>query len=404
MDVTQIVDTDFETFDEETPVSKLAGAFDDSNRKALLITSNGDFEGIVTRRDTLSSHEKSGRKARSLVRPVPTIGRHEDVREAARLMVAGDTRVLPVLDDETDEVTGVVRADDLLEHVQPYLSVLSAEDVYTTDVVSVQPGTTLGKALATFRNERIEHLPVVDPDGDSVTGIVSLYDVLEFVTRELVRSQGGDPEGQMDASAGGHHGGFGAREGESDDLVDLPVRNVMTDSVGTTTPSVDLEAVLDGMLEYGASSSVVVDDDGSLEGIVTKTDILESLTWTDEGHLPVQVFGVNLMTELSREEIGQRIEDAARKYRDMRVLEAKVHFHEHDETLRGMPFVLARVRLYTDKGLFVASGEGYGDRHAFSLALNAVERQILEGKTYGKSKKNADAEELSKIYGWWLSE
>ncbi len=403
MKITEVIDEEFETFDDGTPVSKLRSAFEETNRKALLVTTDGEFDGIVTRRDVLSSHQPAKRKAKSLVRPVPTIGRHEDLREAARLMIGGDTRVLPVV--EGDTVVGVVTADDLLEHVQSYLSVLTAADVYSADVVSVDPETTLGKALATFRTERIEHLPVVaEENGENVVGIVSLYDVLEFVTRELQRSQGGDPEAHMDASTGGHHGGFGAREGESDDMLDLPVRNVMVEAVGTTTPGADLEEVLDGMFEFDASSSVVVDEDGALEGIVTKTDLLESLTWTDEGHMPVQVFGVNLMDELTREQIARRIENAARKYRDMRVLEAKVHFHEHDETFRGMKLVLARVRLYTDKGLFVASGEGYGDRHAFSLALNAVERQVLEGKTYGQSKKPADGDELAKIYGWWLSE
>lgn len=88
----------------------------------------------------------------------------------------------------------------------------------------------------------------------------------------------------------------------------------------------------------------------------------------------------------------------------MRLLEAKVHFHEHDETLRDVPLLLARIRLYTDKGTFVASGEGYGDRHAASIAFNAIERQILEGKTHGQSKKPSAADEITKMYGWWLNE
>ncbi len=402
MDVTAIVDREFDTYDEATPVSKLRGAFEDTARKTLLITRDGEFEGIVARRDVLSSHEKTSRKARSLVRSVPTIGADEDVREAARLMIAGDTRLLPVL--EGDDLVGVVRADDLLGHVQPFLSVLDADDVASSDVVSVEPTTTLGKALATFRTERIQHLPVVsEDDPEDVVGIVSLADVLEFITRELQRSQGGDPNDDMDASSGGHHGGFGAREGESADLLELPVRNVMIDTLGTASPDDDLDAVLETMLEFGASSSIVVDDDGALAGIVTKTDLLESLTWTEEQRLPVQVFGADRMADTNREELGERIENVTRKFRDMRVFEAKVHFKKHKEQLRGVPLIHARIRLFTDKGLFVAADEGYGDRHAFSLALNAIERQILEGKTNGKSKKRANRENLEKVYGWWLS-
>ncbi len=406
MDVTEIVDETFETLDESTPVSKLRAAFEDSHRKVLLVTSDGTFEGIVTRRDVISSHEKGSRKAKSLVRPVPSIGRHEDLRETARLMIAGDTRVLPVLADGEDdgEPVGVVRADDLLRHVQPYLSVLDASDVASTDVVVMEPETTLGNALATFRKERIEHLPVVATEhSNDVVGILSLFDVLDFVTRELERSQGGDPSAHV-TSQGGDHGGFGAREGESADLLGLPVRNVMVETVGTSAPDDSLDAVLQTMLEHGASSSVVLDDTETLVGIVTKTDLLESLTWTDEEQSSVQVFGTDVVTELSHEAMAERIDDVARKYRAMRVLEAKVHFNEHKEQLRGVPQIHVRIRLYTDKGLFAASDTGYGDRHAFSLTLNAIERQILEGKTHGQSKKRASDEEIGRMYGWFLSE
>ncbi|WP_254862186.1 CBS domain-containing protein [Halovivax gelatinilyticus] len=406
MDVTDVIDDTYDTVDEETPVSKLRGAFEGSAQKALLVTAGGEFDGIVTRRDAISSHEKNSRKARSLVRPVPRIGRHEDLREAARLMIAGDTRVLPVMDDpeaESGDVVGVVRADDLLRHVQPYLSVLDTEDVATLEVVTVEPETTLGKALATFREKRIEHLPVVaDEDGENVVGIVSLLDVIQFVTRELTRQQGGDPSAHVTAQ-GGDHGGFGDRSGESADLLDLPVRNVMVETVGTTTLDESLDAALDTMLEFEASSSIVLDD-GVLAGIVTKTDLLDALTWTEEGGRPIQVFGTDYVTELTHETMAERIDDVARKYGAMRVLEAKVHVNEHKERLRGVPQIHVRIRLYTDKGLFVASDTGYGDRHAFSLALNAIERQILEGKTYGESKKPVDDEEIARMYGWWLSE
>ena len=398
MNIAGIVDREYDTFDEMTPIAKLRGEFEDPSRKALMITDADGFSGIVTRRDVLSSNEQSMRKARSLCRAVPTVASDEDVRETARLMIAGDTRSLPVMED--DDLVGVVRADDLLVHVQSNLSALDAEDVATSDVVSVTPTTSLGKALATFRTERIEHLPVVT--GEDVVGIVSLFDVIAFVTRELHRSQGGDADGRMHKSTGGHHGGMGAREGESDDMLSLPVRNVMVETIGTTAPGRSLDAVLETMLEHDASSALVVDD-GSLAGIVTKTDLLESLTWTEDERFPIQLFGAELLTDLTREDVGKRVEDAARKYRAMNVFEAKVHLHEHDEMLRGISLILARVRLYTDKGMFVASGEGYGDRHAISLALNAVERQILEGKTYGQSKKSSDGVSPEKIYGWVLS-
>lgn len=55
----------------------------------------------------------------------------------------------------------------------------------------------------------------------------------------------------------------------------------MVETLGTTTTDETLDAALDTMVELDASSAIVLND-GSLERIVTKTDLIESLTWTDE--------------------------------------------------------------------------------------------------------------------------
>jgi hypothetical protein len=87
----------------------------------------------------------------------------------------------------------------------------------------------------------------------------------------------------------------------------------------------------------------------------------------------------------------------------MTVLEAKIHLHEHDETLRGTPLVLARVRLYTDQGYFVAADEGFGASYAIYTAMNALEREVLKGRTYAERKKHPDVEHWRWYLGWWLT-
>jgi ribosome-associated translation inhibitor RaiA len=86
------------------------------------------------------------------------------------------------------------------------------------------------------------------------------------------------------------------------------------------------------------------------------------------------------------------------------VLDAKIHLHEHDEKLRGTPLLLARIRLYTDRGLVMASGEGYGASHAIHEARDTLERRIRDDKTYARSKKHPDQEFWEKRFGWWLEE
>ncbi|MFB6154402.1 MAG: CBS domain-containing protein [Haloferacaceae archaeon] len=399
MDISDVVSTEFTQFDVGTPVSKLTGAFEDPTLKAVVVTDgdgDGDgFEGIVTRRQLSASRQPPSAKVGTLVWHVPTVDRTEDVREVARLMVGSNSKVLPVL--RGDELEGVVTADDLLREVQSNFSVLDVRHVYTDDLVTVGPDQTVGETLHVLRDNNITHVPVVD--GDELRGIVSLHDVMAFVTREMETSQGG----QADFQSGQSHGGFGAREGERERMLDLPVRDLMTEPVSTTTRDTPLDVALGEMFDADASSLVVVDDEGTPTGIVTKTDALRSLTWEVGGNRSVTLTGADLLDDMSYDEVVALVDDLERKYRQMSVLEAKIHLHEHDEKLRGTPLILARIRLFTDKGLFMASDEGYGARHAINLAYNALERNILKGKNYGKSKKHPSEEYWERIHGWYLS-
>ena len=140
-------------------------------------------------------------------------------------------------------------ADAVLEAVSPFLDAVTVDDAYTTKLISVSPTTTIGKALNTLREARIAHLPVID--NDELVGILSLYDVIEFTTRGGNKSQGGS----SDEFSG--RGGFGERDGTSDRMLDLPVRNLMSDAVATVQRDTPLDAVVETMFDREISSLVV---------------------------------------------------------------------------------------------------------------------------------------------------
>ncbi|MGM0591431.1 MAG: CBS domain-containing protein [Halobacteriota archaeon] len=50
MDIADIVSTDFEAADTETPVAKLVGTFDDPAVKAIVLTDDGEYAGVITRK------------------------------------------------------------------------------------------------------------------------------------------------------------------------------------------------------------------------------------------------------------------------------------------------------------------------------------------------------------------
>ncbi|MCU4925745.1 CBS domain-containing protein [Halobacteria archaeon AArc-dxtr1] len=405
MNIEPIISEDYIEFTPDTTVSKLVGTFADSAVDGVVVRGD-EFEGVVTRRQLATSHRQPNEKLGSLVWHVPRLTPDEDIRKVAQLMIDSGSQLLPVFED--DELRGVVTVDGILEAVKPHLDAATVSEAASTDLITLAPASRLGEALHTFREHHITHLPVVE-DGAAV-GILSLYDVTDLTVRAEVQSQGGDAGGVdpfggeiSSSTARARRGGFGAREGELDRMLDLPVRDVMASPVRTISPAETLEMAVEELFEIDASS-LVVTDDGSPHGIVTKTDILDSLTWEAGGNRSVQLYGASLIDDLSYDEIVDMIEMLDDRDHGMNILDAKVHLQEHDETRRGQSLLLARVRLYTDRGLFLASGEGYGAKHALSEAREVLERQIRDEKTDGRTKKPPGEAFWEKRFGWLLEE
>ncbi|QFU83114.1 CBS domain-containing protein [Natronorubrum aibiense] len=405
MDIEDIVLQEYVEFTPETPVSKLVGTFEDSNVNGVVVQGDS-FEGVVTRRQLATSHRQPNEKLGSLVWHVPRLTPDEDIRKVAQLMIDSDSQLLPVFEGET--LVGVVTVDAILEKVKPFLDAATVSEAASSDLVSLEPDSTLGDALNVFRENRITHLPVVE--NETAAGIVSLYDVTELTVRAEVKSQGGDAGGvdpfggEISSSTGrSRRGGFGAREGEPARMLDLPVRDIMTTPVRTIQPDETLETTVEEMFTIDASS-LIVTPDGTPYGILTKTDVLESLTWEAGGNRAVQIYGTDLIDDTTYDSIVAMVEKFDDRDHGMNVLDAKVHLHEHDEKRRGVPLLLARIRLHTDRGLYIASGEGYGASHALNEARDVLERQIRDEKTYGRSKKPPSEEFWEKRFGWLLEE
>jgi len=278
----------------------------------------------------------------------------------ARVLVEGGTRTVPVF--ESGELWGVVTADDILEAVLPNLDALDISDIYTEQVVSVTEETHIGRAINLLREHDISRLPVLD-EADRVTGMVTTHDIASFAVRDMERQQRGD------------------RSGDRDRVLDIPVYDIMNSPVETTTTDASVERAVERMLGNDYSGLVVTpEDDRTVDGIVTKTDVLRALTYTEDEHMDVQVTNVHLLDSLAREQIRERIEGVVEKYQKMQVHHAHVRLAEHKERIRGTPLIRCGIRLRTNRGQVAATGEGYGARNAFDVALDKLERRVLELK------------------------
>jgi CBS domain-containing protein len=368
MDISDIVIREYVQVDADKRLGKVRSIFERENPKGIVVTQDGDYAGIIGERQLVQSHIEDNTKASALMKAAPRIDRFEDIREVARVLVEGGVKIAPVYEGE--KLAGIITEDAILKAVLDNLDALTVEQIFTEDVVTIGEDDRVGRAINLLREHGVSRLPVVADDGNLV-GVLTTHDIVDFVVRDQER------QGKRD------------RAGDIDRMLDLPVYDLMSSPVITSVPEEHVDEAVSRMLEGNVAGLVVTpaDDDGTILGVVTKTDVLRALTFTEEEQMDVQITNIGLLDTISREEITNAITEVADKYSRMQVHHAHVRFHEHKEKLRGTPLIQAQIRLRTSHGQIAGSGEGYGAEHAFHVALDKLERNVLETKGVNADEK-----------------
>ena len=367
MDITDIAVEEFVEVDADTRVAKVRSLFERENPKGIVVMEDGDCIGVIREKQLIQSHVEDDTKASAIVRSSrsggspPKVGRHDDVREVCRVLVEGDVKIAPVY--EGDNLWGIVAADDILRAVHENLEAITVGDIATASVVTITEDDHVGKAINRLRENSISRIPVVNDSGE-LTGIITTNDIVNFAVRDEERQGAND------------------RRGELDRMLDIPVYDLMSSPVRTITPGETVDEAVSAMFENGISGLVVTatPDGAEIEGVVTKTDVLRALTHTEEESMNVQITNVNLLDDLSRQDLVDDVTRVVDKFQEMNVLHAHVRFSQHKEKLRGTPLIRCQIRLRTTQGQVAGSGEGYGADHAFHVALDRLERNVLELK------------------------
>jgi CBS domain-containing protein len=146
---------------------------------------------------------------------------------------------------------------------------MKVRELMTEDLVTVGPETSLKDVATILAELGISGLPVIG-EGRTVVGVVSEADI-------LVKEQGSEP----------HHGGFigWLLEGGRADSAKLSAR---TAGEAMTAPAITIGADREVseaarlMVEHGIKRLPVVDSDGKLAGIVTRSDLVRAFARPDD--------------------------------------------------------------------------------------------------------------------------
>lgn len=108
----------------------------------------------------------------------------KSIAEAATALTENKIGAL-LVEDQDGTIAGILSERDIVGGMAPHgadLHDVEVSELMTTNVIRCSPNDSVNEAMAMMTDRRIRHLPVVD--GESLTGLVSIGDLVRFQTKE----------------------------------------------------------------------------------------------------------------------------------------------------------------------------------------------------------------------------
>ncbi|WP_297499477.1 CBS domain-containing protein [Thermococcus sp.] len=365
--VQEVMTDRFRKIDIDTPLSEAIGIFEKEDPDLILVFDSNLYKGVLTQDLIIRSHLKwdpTKAKVRDVYKPAPVIEPHEDLSKAAKLMIEVDLRSLPVGESKA-EIIGVINDLAVLEKVaEGDFGKRKVEEFMTKDVITLGPDDTVAKALATMRDHAISRLPVVNEEG-KLEGLVTLHDLVIRFIKPRFKAQTGE------------------LAGEKIPPFSMPLRDVMIRGVITILPNARFREAVVTMRDNDIDGLIVVNEEDKVVGVLTVKDLLLPISkmTEKEARFYLQLGGdASILSDFTRERIIHDIRRFVDGYEDLLGNEGIIYLHvrRFPEKFRGVHLYQARMRIVTDRGVFVATGETWGAIQAVHDALRAIERQLLQ--------------------------
>jgi len=154
----------------------------------LLAANTELLPGQVAERISLQrlTAKESQRTAKDIMDPMPAIGVHSKVQEAAELIVKTQSNIIAVL-TEDGKLAGVITPWDITRAVADGACEQSVEMIMTREVISATPGCSILDTVTELEQNQFSAMPIVD--NGKVLGMVSSDLLARRYLLRLLRSQ-----------------------------------------------------------------------------------------------------------------------------------------------------------------------------------------------------------------------
>jgi crotonyl-CoA carboxylase/reductase len=113
-------------------------------------------------------------------RGVITCSLETSIRDVAKMMDVNRIRSVVVTDDQ-GSVSGIVSLISILKAWGKDLDKITAEDILQPYTVTVSPDSALEEAVKLLQKKRIEHLVIVSPQGRRAVGVLTTFDIIQYM-------------------------------------------------------------------------------------------------------------------------------------------------------------------------------------------------------------------------------
>jgi len=144
---------------------------------------------------------------------------------------------------------------------------MKVREVMTTDVVTLRPETPVSEVARLLVERDISGAPVVDEEGN-VIGVVTELDLVVRNTRLHMPTFVQILEARVYLESPAHY------NERLRHMLGTQARDIMTSPAITIGPEAELEDLADLMVEERVNPVPVVDNEGQLVGIVSRSDIV----------------------------------------------------------------------------------------------------------------------------------